>query len=75
MQSDQKFTKEQVAAFGSSIFVSDLEIGNSRLGIGLIMAMAGFVGVWGCICLANGIVQSQSIQDIGRGIITALTGI
>jgi len=73
--SDQKFTKEQVAALGSNIFDSDLEIGNSRFGIGLIMVMAGFVGAWGCLCLINGIVQSQSLQDIGRGIITAFTGI
>jgi hypothetical protein len=75
MLTDQKFRKEQVATFGSSVLDSDLEIGNSRFGIGLIMVMAGFVGVWGCLCLISGIVQSQSIHDIGRGIITAFTGI
>jgi hypothetical protein len=75
MLTDQKFIKEDVATFGSSVLDSDLEIGNSRFGIGLIMAMAGFVGAWGCLCLINGIVQSQSLHDIGRGIITAFTGI
>ena len=75
MLTDQKFTKEQVAAFGSTVFDSDLEIGNSRFGIGLIMIMAGFVGAWGCLCLISGMIQSQNIQDIGRGIITAFTGI
>lgn len=75
MLTDQKFIKEQVAAFGSSVLDSDLEIGNSRFGIGLIMTMACFVGVWGFLCLINGIVQSQSFHDIGRGIITAFTGI
>ena len=75
MLTDQKFRREQVATFSSSVLDSDLEIGNSRFGIGLIMVMAGFVGVWGCLCLISGIVQSQSIHDIGRGIITAFTGI
>ena len=75
MLTDQKFIKEQVTAFGSSVLDSDLEIGNSRFGIGLIMVMAGFVGAWGCLCLINGIVQSQNLHDIGRGIITAFTGI
>jgi hypothetical protein len=75
MLTDQKFIKEEVATFGSTILDSDLEIGNSRFGIGLIMAMAGFVGAWGCLCLISGMIQSQSLQDIGRGIITAFTGI
>ncbi len=75
MLTDQKFIKEQAATFDSSVFDSDLEIGNSRFGIGLIMVMAGFVGAWGCLCLINGIVQSQSLHDIGSGIITAFTGI
>ena len=39
------------------------------------MVMAGFIGVWGCLCLINGIAQSLSMQELGRGIITAFTGI
>ncbi len=75
MITSQKIAKEHVATFDSSATDSDLEIGNSRFGIGVIMVMAGFVGVWGCLCLINGIAQSQSMQDLGRGIITAFTGI
>lgn len=75
MLTDQKFIKEQAATFDSSVFDSDLEIGNSRFGIGLIMTMAGFVGAWGCVCLLNGIAQSQNIRELGHGIFTALTGI
>jgi len=72
---DQKSIKEDIATLNSGILESDLDIGNSKFGVGLIMVMAGFVGVWGCICLISGIVQSQNLQDIGRGIITAFTGI
>ena len=72
---DQKYTEENIASLGSSIFESDLDIGNSRFGMGVIMVMAGLVGAWGCLCLVSGIIQSQSLHDIGRGIITAFTGI
>ena len=75
MLTDQKITNEQVAAFDSNVEVSDLAIGNSRFGIGIIMAMAGFVGAWGILCLLNGIAQSQTIQELGHGIFTAFTGI
>ena len=75
MLNKQNIAKERVVTFASDIENIDLEIGNSRFGIGIIMTMAGFVGVWGCICLFNGIAQSRSIQELGRGFITALTGI
>lgn len=75
MLTDQKIIKDQVGILDSSVNVSDLTIGNSRFGFGLIMTMAGLVGAWGCICLFNGIAQSQNLQDLGRGIFTAFTGI
>jgi hypothetical protein len=75
MLSEQKITKEEATTFVDTTEIADLAIGNSRFGIGLIMAMAGFVGVWGCLCLLNGIAQSQSVQELARGIFTAFTGI
>lgn len=75
MLNEQKITKEQVTTFASHAEAAELEIGNSRFGIGIIMVMACFVGVWGCVCLINGIAQSQSIHELGRGLFTAFTGI
>lgn len=75
MLSEHKITKEQAASLVSNVQTSDLAIGNSRFGLGVIMVMACFVGVWGCLCLINGITRSQSIQELGRGIFTAFTGI
>jgi hypothetical protein len=75
MLSEQKVTSEQVTTFVEQAAAADMEIGNSRFGIGIIMAMAGFVGAWGFICLLNGIAQSHNLQVLGRGIITAITGI
>ena len=74
MISEHKMTEDQIRTFVKEE-ASELEISNSKLGIGLIMTMAGFVGAWGCICLINGIVQANSIHEIGRGIFTAITGI
>ncbi len=75
MLSDHKIAKEQVATFTADTEISELEIGNSRFGIGIIMVMAGFVGVWGCFCLINGIAHTQSTQELARGLFTAFTGI
>ena len=75
MLSEQKIIEEQVTTLTATTELEELEIGNSRFGIITIMTMAGFVGVWGCACLLSGIAQSHNIQDLGRGIFTALTGI
>ena len=75
MLTSQKIIKEQVTTFDNSVVSPGLEIGNSRFGICMIMVMAGFIGVWSCLCLINGIAQSPSMQELGRGIITAFTGI
>jgi hypothetical protein len=75
MLTDQKISNDQACTFDNDVDISDLTIGNSRFGIGVILTMAGFVGAWGCICLYNGIAQSQNIHELGRGLFTALTGI
>jgi len=75
MLNDQNIAEEQVGSFTDTVEIARPDIGNSRFGIGVIMVMAGFVGLWGCICLLNGIVQSQSVQELAQGIFTAFTGI
>ena len=75
MLTGQKIAEKQIAIYDTSVVSQDLEIGNSRFGISMIMAMAGFVGFWGFLCLVNGIAQSSNIHEVSRGIVTALTGI
>ena len=77
MLSEHKIIEEQIATLAApaQTEITDIEISNSKLGIIVIMTMAGFVGAWGFICLISGIAQSHNIQDLGRGIFTALTGI
>ena len=75
MITGHKIAEKHIAAYESEVVDQDFEIGNSRFGIGIIMVLAGFIGVWGWACLISGMAQTTNIQEIGRGIITALTGI
>jgi len=51
------------------------ELSNSPLGLGVIMTMAGLVGIWGVTCIINGLATAASVTEISRGLITAVTGI
>ena len=74
MYESMEITQERVAALDNKIEVAELELGNSKLGLGVIMIMAAFVGIWGVACLIGGLASSDSFHEIGRGLITALTG-
>ncbi|OGQ97975.1 MAG: hypothetical protein A2521_03280 [Deltaproteobacteria bacterium RIFOXYD12_FULL_57_12] len=53
--------------------VSEFELGNSRLGITVIMVMAALVGAWGTACIVSGLANS-SVNELGRHLLTAFTG-
>lgn len=48
--------------------------GTSQFGLGLIMALAALIGVWGVVCLIGGIAKSESILEMVRGYFTAVIG-
>ena len=75
MLSIQKITEDQVSTFSNEMNLVDTDLGNSKLGIGIIMVLAGFIGAWGTICLVNGLVQANSFQQLGQGLFTAITGL
>lgn len=75
MRQENDLVDEKAATYITSAGIADLEIGNTRIGIGLILVTAGFLGIWGCTCLINGIAQTQSFQDFGRVLFTAFTGL
>jgi len=74
MYKSMEIAQEKAATFDSSMEVAELELGNSRLGLGVIMVMAAFVGIWGLACLIGGLTSAGSFSEIGRSLITALTG-
>lgn len=61
------------AAFENETASSDL--GDSRLAFMTIMAMSALVGVWGTSCIISGIMSAATVSDLGRGLITAVSGI
>jgi len=69
-----KLSQERVATFDSTVEVAELELGNSKLGLGVIMVMAAFVGIWGVACLISGLASAGSFGEIGHSLITAFTG-
>ncbi|KPK00637.1 MAG: hypothetical protein AMJ60_00405 [Desulfobacterales bacterium SG8_35] len=74
MFKSMEITQEKVATFDQRVEVAELELGNSKLGLGVIMVMAAFVGIWGVACLIGGLASSGSFQEIGRSLVTAFTG-
>ena len=74
MYESMEITQERIATFDAEIEVADLELGNSRLGLGVIMIMAAFVGIWGVACLIGGLTSTESFHEVGRSLITAFTG-
>jgi len=74
MYESMEITRERVATFDTTTEVAELELGNSKLGLGIIMVMAAFVGIWGVACLVGGLASAGSFHEVGRSLITAFTG-
>ena len=75
MYKSMEITRERAAAFDTDITeAADLELGNSKLGLGVIMIMAAFVGIWGVACLIGGLASADGFHEVGRSLITAFTG-
>lgn len=74
MYESMEITRESVATYDGEVQVADLELGNSRLGLGIIMIMAAFIGIWGVACLVSGLASAGSFHEVGRSLVTAITG-
>jgi len=74
MYESMEITQERTATFDTTAEVAELELGNSKLGLGIIMVMAAFVGIWGIACLVGGLASAGNFHEIGRSLITAFTG-
>ena len=67
-------TEKQITTLEYETDMPNFELGNSKLGIGIIMSMAALVGVWGTTCLISGLANT-GLHEVGRSLITAITGI
>lgn len=48
--------------------------GVSQAGVGVILALATLIGLWGIACLIGGMSTMGGIMELGRGWLTAVTG-
>jgi hypothetical protein len=46
----------------------------AQVGMGVLIALAALIGIWGIACLVGGIVNSGSILDMATGFVAAVTG-
>lgn len=68
-------TKTMTATYEKAAVCSTYELADSRLGIGIIMSMSAMLGIWGTTCIISGLTSAGNINELGRGIVTALIGI
>ena len=74
MHDEIVITEKEITTLENAADVPNFELGNSKLGIGIIMSMAALVGVWGTTCLISGLANT-GLHEVGRSLITAITGI
>ena len=74
MYDDIAITEKEITTYENEADMAKFKIDNSKLGIGIIMSMAALVGVWGTTCLISGLANS-GMQEVGRNLLTAITGI
>jgi hypothetical protein len=67
-------SEKHVRTYENDTHIQNFEIGNSKLGIGIIMFIAALVGVWGTTCLISGLANTGALHEVGRGLLTAITG-
>ena len=67
MYESMELTQERVTTYDKSLDIAELELGNSKLGLGVIMVMAAFVGIWGVACLVSGLTSTESFHEIYQG--------
>ncbi len=53
---------------------SSLGLETSRVAVGVIATFAILIGIWGAACLIGGIVGSESLLDLGKSWLSAITG-
>jgi len=56
---------------GTETGLNTITQGASEVGMGVIMAMAAAVGIWGTTCLISGLTQG-GLAEMARGYLTAI---
>ena len=74
-QNEQEAIAIENVVESTLIETSELDVGNSRLGLGVIMIMAAFLGLWGTACIISGLATLGSLKEAGSTLLNALLGV
>lgn len=72
---ESKILEKGISATETNTVERHHELGESNLGLGIIMTVVAFIGAWGFTCLFSGLSHAASIREMGSTLITALIGI
>lgn len=72
---EMEITEGRTDSYREVAIRTPYELGESRLGIGIVMTTTALIGAWGLTCLVSGLSQAGSLQELGNHILMALTGI
>jgi hypothetical protein len=75
MYSTIELTEKNIASFETGTETIAREQSVPQLSIHIMMGMAAAVGVWATTCLISGLAGANTLQELGRGLVTALIGI
>ena len=66
---------EKEATYEETSITEEFTVSNSRFGIGVIMFMAAFLGLWGTACIISALSTLSSVEAAGKTLLTALLGV
>ena len=66
--------QETMGAVGIDANLNTITNDVSQVGIVVLAALAALIGIWGLACLVGGIISSESILEMARGYVAAVTG-
>ena len=68
-------TTERIEIIVHAFEAPPLDLHTYKLSMNVIMMTAALAGMWGTTCIISGLMSSSSLQELGRGLSTALFGI
>lgn len=67
---------EQEAVYEEApIVVEEFVVSDSKVGLGVILFMAAFVGLWGVACLISGLATMPGLKEAAKTLINAFIGV
>lgn len=67
-------TETHLSQVSENIERNEFTIENSRVGFYVVVSMSAMAGIWGTACLVFGLGNCSTLGVLGKGLVTAITG-